>query len=219
MSQSRNSRGPGKNALIIANGSPPPVGVLRSLAAASELIVCADGGARHALRARVTPNVILGDMDSLAPSVRKSFRRVPLLRIPDQSTTDLEKAILFCLKQGYSKIDIAGGIGNRIDHSTGALGCFLRFRRRARLREIHREGTIIPVGKMLSLHRPRGSLMSLIPLHRCKGVTSANLRYPLRNASLELGIAEGISNVVTGSPVTVRVRSGVLLAYVTGHPR
>ncbi len=58
-----------------------------------------------------------------------------------------------------------------------------------------------------------GEKISLIPLERCKGVTTHNLKYRLQNESLELGIREGISNEATGRKVTISVKRGTLLLY------
>lgn len=200
-------------ALIIANGLIPPRHFLRNLAASVDLVVCADGGANHARRLDIRPDIILGDLDSIAPSTRNVFKNIPLLRIGEQATTDLEKSIEYCLERGCTVIDIAGGIGNRIDHSTSLLGCFRKYHDRVRLREIDAMGELLPVGNRLSLPAKVGDTISLIPLQRCSGITTRNLQYPLKNGTLESGVRDGISNVVTGSPVTVTVKKGTLLFY------
>ena len=59
----------------------------------------------------------------------------------------------------------------------------------------------------------KGEKLSLIPLDRCEGVSTKNLKYALQNEILELGIREGISNEATASTVSVRLRRGTLLLY------
>ena len=49
--------------IIFANGSLPNLEKARALLRPDDFILCADGGARHALALGLTPNLIIGDMD------------------------------------------------------------------------------------------------------------------------------------------------------------
>jgi thiamine pyrophosphokinase len=205
-------------ALIIANGSLPSRAIVTGLLRGAEFVVCADGGANHARRLGIRPGIILGDLDSITPSTSRHFHRVPLLRIDDQESTDLEKALNFCIERRFSHADIVGGTGDRIDHSTGTLGCFKRFGKKITIRLIDEAGIIRLVGVSLELNLRRGDPVSLIPLDRCLGVTTTHLKYPLANEILELGVREGTSNVSTASNVLIRCRKGILLC-MTFHRR
>lgn len=201
------------HALIIANGPLPPASVVRRLRKSAALVVCADGGANRARGYRIQPDVILGDLDSLLRETRRFYRDRPILRIRDQESTDLEKAILFCIMLGASSADIIGALGARIDHTTGSLGCFKRFGSKIDMRFFDQIGELTRIRATIRLATRKGEHLSLIPLDRCIGVTTRNLKYPLRNDVLEPGIREGISNEATGSPVTVSVKRGTLLVY------
>ena len=205
-------------AVIIANGTLPSRAIVRKFVRGAEYIVCADGGANHARRLRIVPDVIIGDLDSITPSTKRHFRRVPILHIADQESTDMEKALSFCIERRFTHADILGGTGDRIDHSTGTLGCFKKFGKKISIRLIDEVGIVQLVGDSLELRVRKGDHISLIPLERCTGITTANLRYPLRNESLELGVREGISNIATTSTIAVRCRKGILLC-MTYHRR
>jgi len=205
-------------ALIIANGSLPSRAIVTRILREAEYIVCADGGANHARRLRIVPDIILGDFDSITPSTKRHFRRVPLLRIHDQESTDLEKALTFCIERRFTHADILGGTGDRIDHSTGTLGCFKKFGKKISIRLADQTGIIQLVGVSLELNLHKGDLVSLIPLDRCSGIATTNLKYPLANELLELGVREGTSNVATASNVHIRCRKGILLC-MTFHRR
>ena len=121
------------------------------------------------------------------------------------------KAVNHCLRLGYRVIDIAGATGSRVDHTTAGLGCLRRYAGRATL-TLHDElGTIQAAGRRTVLRTRKGEKISLIPLTRCSGVTTSNLKYPLRNGMLALGVREGISNVATARRARITVRRGVLL--------
>lgn len=202
-----------QKALIIANGTPPATSIVRRLARSAELIVCADGGANYARTMKITPDVILGDLDSILVSTKKFFQSIPLLRVKDQESTDLEKAIEFCIGHNIQSVDVVGATGNRIDHSTGSLGCFKKFAHRVDLRMYDTVGFLTLVRGTITLKMKRGEKLSLIPLGRCRGVSTRNLLYPLRDEALELGVREGTSNEATSSTVRVSVKSGTLLMY------
>jgi thiamine pyrophosphokinase len=65
----------------------------------------------------------------------------------------------------------------------------------------------------VSIRTSKGAKISLIPVDRCTGVTTTNLKYPLKNALLETGVREGISNEATGRSATVSVAKGTLLLF------
>jgi thiamine pyrophosphokinase len=207
----------GKHALIIANGDIPGAGVVRALARAvkrrSGLILCADGGSAHAMALGIRPSVILGDLDSLPRGVRASFPRSTVIRYPDQESTDLEKAVRYCIAAGCASADIVGATGGRIDHTAGALGCLRRFGRRISLRIIDRAGELRLLRRRERIPARRGEAFSLIPLGRCRGIVLTGALYPLAGESLEPGVREGISNRALGGALTIRHATGTLLLY------
>ena len=215
-------KSPGRPALVIANGDLPPRRVVleaaREARAGGGLIVCADGGARHAARLRVRPDVILGDLDSAPAHARRAFPRAMVLRFPDQETTDLDKAIRWCIGAGCGSIVVLGAIGDRIDHSTGALGCLKKFGRAVRLTLLDRSGELRILARSEAVRVRSGDTFSLIPLGRVRGVVLRGAEYPLRGESLEAGVREGISNRATGKILGIRHRSGTLLLYRLRRP-
>ena len=182
-------------------------------AAAADLVVCADGGANSARRLGVKPDVILGDFDSITPHTRRFFRTVPQLFMEDQNSTDMEKALKYCVERRVSSADVVGALGGRIDHAMGNLGCFKKFGNRLHLRFVDVRSELTLVKRSVRLSVNIGDELSLIPLDRCSGVSTTNLKYSLRNDLLETGVRAGISNVATARTVGVRVRRGTLLLY------
>ena len=200
-------------ALIIANGTIPGQAIVKKLIKDADVVVCADGGADHARRLKIKPDVILGDLDSITSGTKKYFKGIPLMLIDDQESSDLEKAIEFCIQRKMTSVDVIGSFGSRIDHATGSLGCFKKFRNRVELHLYDEEGWLSLVPGTISLRMKRGEKLSLIPLDRCEGVTTKNLKFPLKDDVLELGVHEGVSNEALSSGVEINVRRGTLLLY------
>lgn len=202
-----------KHALIIANGEPPQKKRLPALLKRGPFVICADGGANTAVKLGITPDAIVGDLDSIHAEALVKFRRVPVYEDRNDETTDLEKAILWAIQSGYDRLAIIGAFGKRVDHTVGNLGVLRKFYPDAIITLIDDSGELSYVGRELSYDAKEGDVVSLIPLNKCEGITTSGLRYPLDGESLELGVREGTSNVVTSSPVKIRVKKGHLLLF------
>lgn len=202
-----------KKALIIANGILPSKNILKKFVSSAHIIICADGGANAARKHNITPDIIIGDFDSITSSTKKFFRNVPQLSIENQNSTDLEKAICYCIEKKNSSVVLLGATGTRIDHSTGALGCFKRFSHFIEMHIVDTVGILSCIRKKITFAAKMNEKISLIPLDRCEGVTTKNLKYALKNGVLELGIRDGISNEAVNSSVSLSLKKGTLLLY------
>jgi thiamine pyrophosphokinase len=204
---------PVRRAVVLANGEPPSAALLRALLRAADALVCADGGANVARTIGVRPAAIVGDLDSILPATRAHFAAVPVHEDHDEFCTDLEKAVVWSLAQGYGHITIAGAAGRRLDHTVGNLSVLAKFHGRATLCMVDECGELQHVGRELQLELPPATVVSLLPLTRCEGIETEGLRYPLQGEVLELGGRDATSNVVVSSPVRIRVARGHLLLY------
>ncbi|HEX9614095.1 MAG TPA: thiamine diphosphokinase [Bacteroidota bacterium] len=207
-----------KRAIILANGNPPQKALFRKARQQAGLFVCADGGANHAATLGERPDLIIGDLDSIKSQTVRKFKSVKTRRIADQNSTDLEKALAWIVRNGYTDIDVFGALGGRVDHLAGNLSALGKFSRSARIRFIDNEGVVIPVRSEFIIDVEPGTTASLIPLSRCEGIVTEGLKWELKNGTLELGLREGTSNEVRSRPVRICVRRGSLLAYLMINP-
>ena len=202
-----------KQALIIANGELPQKKRVMLLLKRAAAIICADGGANVALKMGITPDVIVGDLDSIHAEALVKFRRVAIDENRDDQTTDLEKAITWAIQSNYDHITVVGASGKRLDHTVGNLGVLRKFFPDAIITLVDDHGELCYVGRECSFDAEPGDIVSLIPLNRCEEVSTTGLKYPLEGESLELGVREGTSNVVVASPVSIKVKKGHLLLF------
>jgi thiamine pyrophosphokinase len=208
----------GQTALLICNGEPPSALLARRLARVSDLIVAADGGANAARAIGLTPDVIIGDLDSVSPTTLRVFRNSLILRLDRQDNTDLEKALDYLAACHIRDVTIIGATGRRIDFTIGNFSVLWRYSSLLDLRVVGKGWYAVPVGRKRSIRASRGTTVSLIPFGPCEGITLLGLRYPLTNASMRVGDI-GLSNVVLKSPFTVRVRRGAMLLLVQREPQ
>ncbi|MDX9991724.1 MAG: thiamine diphosphokinase [Anaerolineales bacterium] len=203
-------------AILFANGEPPQPDFVRQLLRPDDILIAADGGARHAARLGLTPAIIIGDFDSLTAAELSQFSRAGarLERYPPaKDQTDLELALEQALSLGCAPILLIGAYGGRLDHALGILSllsdpaCIA-----AAARAEDGQTTAFFIDQQAEIEGAPGDSLSLIAWGRpAEGVTTSGLQYPLQAETLSPHRTRGISNVLTGSTATVRLTSGLLL--------
>jgi thiamine pyrophosphokinase len=185
-----------------------------------DLVLCADGGTRHARMLGMWPDVVIGDLDSLSQGEREMLEAhgVQIAVHPRaKDETDLELALLYAAGQGARRITVLGVRGGRLDHELGNLMLLAHPDLReidVRFRAGSQEAVLVAREKVLS--GSPGDLLSLLPIGGdAHGITTCGLEYVLEDETLYLGRTRGISNVFNDSSATIRVRSGLLLALHT----
>lgn len=180
-------------------------------------VVCADSGADHALRLGLSPDFLVGDFDSIGSAAARLFRNVPRQAHPsDKAKTDTQLAVEWALDRGFRSITIAGGIGDRFDHSLANAHLLAAIRRRGAEGVVTdgRQAVYLLQGE-LELIRPEGTVLSVIPLGaRCQGLSLEGLRWELDRYDLELGDTRTISNEFTAAEARLRLEEGSALVVV-----
>jgi thiamine pyrophosphokinase len=202
--------------IIFANGEIPDLDKARRLLRADDIIICADGGARHALALGLQPNLIVGDMDSAEPDQLQKLKdaNIPIkLFSHDKNETDLELAINHALDLKPNQIMIVGALGGRLDQTLGNISLLTDLRLSTfdiRLDDGVEE--IFVCRARTQVHGKSGDLVSLIPWQGpVANVRTENLKWPLRSETLYPDKTRGISNEMLGGTASVSIGSGSLL--------
>ncbi|HEY7818012.1 MAG TPA: thiamine diphosphokinase, partial [Vicinamibacteria bacterium] len=176
----------------------------------------ADGGADTARRFGLTPQAIVGDIDSASAETLAHFRSVPLVRDTDEERTDTEKALDWVLRQGaFDRVTLLGATTGRLDHVLGHLSLLRRYRDRTHLTLEDDFIRAWMARDAATIEEPPGTVVSFFAVGEpVEGLTTENLRYPLRVRRLELGVQDSISNVVERSPARVTMTGGEILLIV-----
>jgi thiamine pyrophosphokinase len=206
--------------LVFANGEIGDLDRVWRYVPTVDLIVCANGGSRHACALGLCPHVVIGDMDSLPGSMRAELevtgtKFISFPRAKDE--TDLELALLYAADQGATRIAVLGARGGRVDHELGNLLLLVHPRLRGiDVRVLSGDQEILLVRRETTFHGMPGDLLSLLPIGGdALGITTQGLAYPLNDEPLYFGPARGVSNVFSVPEPSVRLRSGLLLAVHT----
>lgn len=202
--------------LIFANGELPDLEAARRLLAPDDFIICADGGSRHALALGLTPDALIGDLDSigeaeLAGAVGSNTAVIRHER--DKDDTDLELALNHALEQDPAFIIIVGALGGRLDHTLGNIALLADprlIRRRCSLDDgLER---VVLCRARTEINGAPGDLVSLVPWGGpAEGVRTDGLRWALRGETLLPERSRGISNEMLGESARVFVEYGSVL--------
>ena len=127
----------GTNVAIIDQGDFPKTEYPRYLLRQADYVICCDGALEKYLRNMEAvfgrermPDIVIGDMDSLRPSVRKKYTGL-IVREEEQEHNDQTKAVRYAVNNlpDISSIRILGGTGGREDHTIGNLSLLMEYTR------------------------------------------------------------------------------------------
>jgi thiamine pyrophosphokinase len=201
-----------KRIIIFANGDLPGLEKARALLRDDDFIIAADGGTRHALALGRTPNVIVGDLDSLPANFEISkFDNEVVLYPKDKNETDLELAIQHALSLNPEQVLILAALGGRLDQTLGNIALIsnpqpLTIRLDDGIEEV------FFCRDKCEINGAAGDLVSLIPWQgEVMGVRTTDLKWPLRDEVLYPHKTRGISNEMLGDTAAVQISSGSLL--------
>ncbi|NLG89614.1 MAG: thiamine diphosphokinase [Clostridiaceae bacterium] len=208
------------NVLIIGNGSFEPGSVFIETVELSDLVVCADGGARHLYALGIKPDVLVGDFDSIPRDILEEYKKanVEIIKYPvRKDMTDVELAIECAVSRGASRIFIFGAFGTRIDHTLSNLHLLHR------LLDSGIEGVLFDeknavylIDDQIKIKRRENHKLSLLPAAPVvEGIYTEGLAYPLKDAVMKVGTTLGISNEFTSDEASVSIRKGRLFIIVS----
>ncbi len=179
-----------------------------------DFIIAADGGFTALSAAGITPDLLVGDFDSLVtvPS------DIPVKAFPpEKDLTDMAIALDEGIARGYRIFHVYGASGGRQDHSYANLQLLGGASRKGLTCKMVCPTFNVYAVTNDTLHLPKlqpGKTVSVFSHGSlATGVTLQGLKYPLNDATLTADAPLGISNETTGDTPVITVRQGTLLVY------
>jgi thiamine pyrophosphokinase len=215
-----------RHALVLADGAlDEPAAIERAWpgwSAGVDLVIAADGGARHATTLGLRIDRWVGDGDSISADdldrLAAAGVRIDRARV-DKDETDAELALRAALEADPARITILGALGGaRLDHELGNVWLL------AHPGLAGREVTLLSATTRIRLAGPGsvdlggrvGDLVSLLPFAGdVAGITTHGLRYALVGEPLLSGPSRGLSNVRAAPDAALTIGSGRLLIVET----
>lgn len=162
--------------VILAAGDFPRKGgeAWRLLASAKRVVACDSAADAYRRRFGRWPTVAVGDMDSAKAAIAASSG-CRVVRVDEQETNDLEKAVAYCRSRRWRSPVIVGACGKREDHAIGNV-----FRALAHGLEIVTDhGRFVPVCGKTTLRVRPSTAVSIFAPDPVTRMTSRGLEWPL----------------------------------------
>ena len=180
-----------------------------------DFIIAADGGLCWCRQEKLTPNLLLGDFDSLgetlAPEHPCEIQTFP----SEKDDTDMMLAVKVGLARGYEEFHIYGGLGARLDHTLANLQTLLYLAQHQANGYLYGDAwgyTGLQNGTFILPHAPADALFSVFCLGSdAHGVSIRGAKYPLDHVVLTASFPVGVSNRFLTGPVEVEVQTGSLI--------
>lgn len=190
----------------------------------NDFVIAVDGGALYCDRLGISPDLYLGDFDSLQEKQREKIERleqeqpgrVRRLR-PEKDDTDTQAALRYGLEKGYNDFWIYAGMGGRLEHTFANLQSLLFLKKQGAAGMLLDEGFLCLLLQNETMDFPaekRGYLSMFSFGDRATGVDIEGMKYPLSDAVITNDFPIGIDNEFIGRPSRIRVRNGILLLFV-----
>lgn len=193
--------------VVLLGGLKPAPSDLSEALNLGNLVVCADGGADHALAAGLQVAAVIGDMDSLSIAAREAFAPV-LHPISEQDSTDFDKALRHIAAPLVLGVGFSGA---RLDHELGAMAGLAQHPDR-RCILIGPETIVVLCPPRLRLDLAEGTPVSLFPMADV-GLCSTGLRWPTDGLRFAPDGRIGTSNAALG-PVTLEPDAPKMLLII-----
>ncbi len=196
--------------VILAGGGDIQPAVVHKLRELGWPVVAADGGAALLRVGGVTPDLIIGDLDSL-PDADHWKSVTELIKIPEQDSTDFEK----CLYTVKAPLYIATGFtGSRFDHTLAGLHILHRYVDSHRVLLLAGDDVCFAQKGELTLDVEKGVRFSVYPLERTEFSASRGLQYPLQGLQMQSGELIGTSNRAESTSVYINAETGAYCVIV-----
>ena len=174
-------------------------------------LVAADGGARAALAAGHAPEAVIGDLDSLEPSVRAQLDPETVHHLAEQDSTDFDK-----LRRSVEAPLIlgVGFLGRRLDHSIAVLSSLVSKPAPPTIL-LGPWDVVFHLNASVTLDLPAGSRVSLFPMREVQG-RSSGLHWPIHGVPFAPDSRIGTSNKASGDgPVILEMDGPGMLVMLS----
>lgn len=175
-----------------------------------DFIIAADGGYENCKKIGFTPDLAVGDWDSLParPSDCEIFE-LPV----EKDDTDTLAAIRIGLEKGFEEFHILFGTGGRMDHTLANMQCLVYLANSGKKGFLYGKTQIITAIKNTCItfsEKASGDISVFSADGTAYGVTETGLKYTLDNAAITSDFPIGVSNSFKGEKSRISVKNGAL---------
>lgn len=185
-----------------------------------DVLIAADAGYTTLTEAGLTPDLVIGDFDTLgAPPEHPNV----ITHDPVKDDTDMILAVRWALEHGYRTFEFYGVLGGkRLDLTVASFQTLRFLRMRGARGLLLGDGWNITVFDHGTLRFPpeaRGTLSVFCAGSPCTGVTLRGLKYTMDDGVITGAFPIGVSNAFIGEQAEITVKKGMLYVLWQGDVR
>jgi len=197
---------------IIGNGEDWNPTKVKDYCKKSDFIIAADNGLSIIDKLKITPDLIIGDLDSLPENVLAKYRDIPLEQYPiEKDLTDSEISMQKAISLKPKKIFLLAMTGSYFDHSlANIINLFRNYKSDIEIEMITCNSAIFPVISKREFSGLTGRRFSLFPIGNVSGISITGAKYPLKDPDFKPG-DYSISNVIEKNHFFLEIKDGFLL--------
>ena len=169
--------------LIVANGRFPSHYIPLNILKKSKFIIACDGAVNQLNQRGYTPDLIIGDMDSISDEFKKKYKRKLIYR-SNQNDNDLRKAINYCQINKLYNINIIGATGNREDHTLGNIFSINNLNFNFNIKLFTDSGCFTNINKPTLIHSFSKQQVSLFSENKNIKIKTYGLKYNYNNNTI-----------------------------------
>lgn len=208
--------------VIVAAGD---MGAAKVSISQGDLLIAVDGGMEYCERLGLTPDLVLGDFDSVKEGQlaqitiwEKQYPERVVRLLPEKDDTDTLAAIRLALERGYTDFLLYGATGgSRLEHTIANIQCLLFIKRHGAKGYLMDDQGICFVMENEEVHFPAAmeGYLSLFSMgEMARGVNIRGMKWELDDYDMTNDYPIGISNEFIGQKASVSVGQGQLLGIV-----
>lgn len=177
-----------------------------------DIIIAADAGYDNLVRYGYTPDIIIGDFDSVRSDIPDELRTI---KYPvEKDETDMFLSYEAGVKLGYTEFVMLGATGGRLDHTFANISLLLYAKEQGHnITIIDKAGiTLCIKDESITLSGNAGSKLSVFAMGApAYGVTILGTKYEVEGAKLTPSFPLGVSNEFKDEHARISVEKGALL--------
>ncbi len=205
-----------KNRCVIIGGGDCAVPLLKENITSDDYVICADGGYDIALQAKIIPDLLIGDFDSIK-SVPEDVNTITLP--VEKDVTDSVAAFNEGVKLGFKEFLLLGGTGGRFEHTLSNVSLMANASKSGINFEIIDDNHIfrsITNSSKRIIKKENQQISVFAYGNTANGVTLKGMYYPLNNYTLDpFNGALGTSNHIISEIGEISVKDGTLIIIET----
>ncbi len=204
-----------KRIIIVGNGEDWQKEKVISFCQRADFIIAADNGLSLLHQFNIAPDLIVGDLDSITPTLLQCYPVTPIEKFPSKKDfSDTELGIKKAITLNPKEIILLAVTGNYFDHSFATIiSLFRNYKPGIEMKIITSNSLIFPINKKITLLHHKGRRFSLFPISNIKNFTMRGARYQFSKNNLKV-TDYSLSNVITEERLEVDLEKGMLFCVL-----